>query len=893
MRQGQDLTREEFNELVVWYASNKQNIDRVISILNQEASRNPLLLSQYNSSLSSLINGQAPQESPIATGRGILDNVLKTIGLVSAVEWLNNQVNNLNIDPQLKWAINNVIVPGLIGGGLFAISVLVPGGQLIAGIIAASSLGYLGSQFMDPVLRDQFLQAVSKDPNVLKDLVAQIGSSLVGGILSGAVGGRSLSAISSRIKLQILESLQKRLPVDSPLYRAISTLVDMRLSDAYVIPMEREQFIYFLPREDGRFSIIITSAEKGIVKKVDSVNIDVFKFFGDLVKTSQGKQIISRIAEMIDKRGITSIEFTSVGETKALIGSGDLHGFIVIRYGDREIPIVLDLEKPGYGEDLFNVYNLLRGFMKPGEIEDLVKKALNGVSYLKISETSIEGKRIPLWFLSTRDNKIVIMTPLRTFEASPRDLLMLMLSRERFRESGLPEAIVEEVIRLSLDSPFVKVLDQELSKMLSDLKRAGQITYSVQNWKGEKITFALQNIDLEKSEILSILLSKVEAKPGLFNIIPSRYESKSFQVLEIRPKISLDVKTFLERLGISEKDFVDLNTLRSKISGMIEEAAASGDQTLVSFLKELQQNIDTAIISGMKPNIVITGPDSITLIFSMSASPSEANNVISKAQNMIKEISQIKVLDQATLNSLINRYGYLVSEYLNRFRVETVPKVEYIQKTSIISSLQYEEIIKPTQDYTRSVIDIQLRPIVIPRIITLDKTSIITQEAYEEILRPLKEYTRSIVDIELKPVVIPHVIMLDKTIPKEIVEVEEVSRPVRDYVRQVSDVELKPLIISQKTIQDQSKTITQEAYEETIQPTKEEVKGVISVEPVYTPVYAVNVKVTYVPEEGSPVSISQGIAPAPSSMIPQGPQWREITMPREEKRRGEKEKVVL
>ncbi len=38
--------------------------------------------------------------------------------------------------------------------------------------IAIASLGYMGSQFLDPVLRDQFLQAVSKDPNVLKDLPA-------------------------------------------------------------------------------------------------------------------------------------------------------------------------------------------------------------------------------------------------------------------------------------------------------------------------------------------------------------------------------------------------------------------------------------------------------------------------------------------------------------------------------------------------------------------------------------------------------------------------------------------------------------------------------------------------------------------------------------------------
>jgi len=61
---------------------------------------------------------------------------------------------------------------------------------------------------------------------------------------------------------------------------------------------------------------------------------------------------------------------------------------------------------------------------------------------------------------------------------------------------------------------------------------------------------------------------------------------------------------------------------------------------------------------------------------------------------MIKEISQIKVLDKNPLNSLINKYGYLVSKYMNRFRVETVPKVEYIQKMSIISLSQYEEIVR-------------------------------------------------------------------------------------------------------------------------------------------------------------------------------------------------------
>jgi hypothetical protein len=936
MRQGQDLTREEFNELVSWYSLNKPNIDRIVNILNTEASKNPLLLTQYNISLNSLVYGQAPQESPIAVSRGILDNVLKTIGLVSAVEWLNNQVNSLNIDPQMKWALNNIVIPGLVSGGLFAASILLPGGQLIAGIIVASSLGYLGSQFLDPVLRDQFLQSIQKDPSLMRDIIAQIGSALIGGVFTGVAAGRSLGSIGSRIKLQILESLQKRLPVDSPLYKAISTLIDMRLSDAYVLPTEREQLVFFAPREDGRFTIIITSAEKGIIKKVDSVDVDVFKFFGDLIKTSQGKQIISRIAEIIDRKGITSVELTSIGETKALIGSGDLHGFIIIRYGDKEIPIILDLEKPSAGVDLFNVYNMLRGFMTPKEIEDLVSKALRGVSYVKFSETSIEGKRIPIWLMSTKDNKIVIMTPLRTFEASPRDLLMLWLSREKFRESGLPEGVVEEVLRLTLDSPFIKVLDQELSRYLSNLKQAGQVTFSTQNWRGEKITILLQNIDLEKSEILSLLLSKTETRPGLFNIIPSRYESKSFQVLEIRPKISLDVKTFLERLGIKEGDFVDLNTLRSKISGLIEETAASGDQTLVSFLKELQANLDTAIISGMKPNIIITGPDSITLIFSMSASPSEANAIVSKAQNMIKEVSQINVLDQVTLNKLISKYGYLVSEYLNKFRTITVSKVEYIQKTSIISSSQYEEIVKPTQDYiretvdvylrpviisrqiiqdqrkvvpetvyeeivkpqreyVRNVIEIQLRPIVIPRIIVQDQSKTVTEEAYEEILRPLREYTRSIVDIELRPLVVSRTIVMDKTIPRELYEFQEVSRPVREYVRQVSDVELKPLIVSKTEIQDQSVIEKESTYNEIVQSEKQEAKGIVTVEPVYVPVYGVQIKSTYISEETGepPVSISKGVVPAPPGMIPPGMSWRDITAGRVEERRPEKEKVVL
>jgi len=896
MRQGQDISREEFNELVSWYASNKQNIDRIISILNAESSRNSLMMSQYNLSISSLINGQAPQESPIAVSKGVLDNVLKTIGLVSVTEWLNDAVNSQPIDPQMKWAINNVLVPALIGAGLFTISMTVPGGQILAGVIAVSSLGYMGSQFLDPVLRDQFIQSIQKDPSILIDLVAQIGSAIASGILIGAVGGRSLSALGSQLKLQILESLQRRLPVDSPLYRAISTLVDMRISDAYILPTEREQFIYFVPKEDGSFTLLIKSVEKGVIRKVDSVSADVFKFFGDLIKTAEGKIILSRIAEMIDKKGITSVELTSIGEAKALIGSGDLHGFILIKYGDKEIPIELDLEKPSSGVDLFNVYNLLRGFMKPGEIEDLISKALKGVSYLKISEANVEGKRIPLWFLTTRDNKIVILTPIRSYEASPRDLLMLWLSREEFAKSGLPEGIVEEVLRLSLDSPFLKTLDEELAKYLSELKRAGQMTFSTQNWRGEKITILLQNIELEKSEILSILMSKIETKPGLFSIIPSKYESKSFQVLEIRPKISLDVKTFLERLGLKEGDFVDLNSLRSKISGLIEEAQASGDQAMLSFLKELQEKLDTAIISGMKPQMIITTDSSLTLIFSMNAGSETANAIIQKTQNMIKEVSQVKVLDQATLNNLISKYGYLVSEYLNRFRVETYPKVKYIEKTSIISSSQYQEAIKPERDYIRSIVDVQLKPIIVPRIITLDKSSILVEEAYEEISRPLREYTRSIVDIELRPVVVSKSIVIDKTIPREIAEVEEIVKPQRDYVRQVSDVELKPLVVSKEEYVNQTVSQEQSTYEETIQPTKEETRGIVTVEPIYTPVYAVNVKVTYVPPEEigePPVSISKGLVPAPPGMIPQGPQWKEISMPKTEEKRPEKEKVVL
>jgi len=936
MRRGEDLSREEFNELVSWYAANKSSIDRVLSILDQEASRNPLLLTQYNASMNSLINGQAPSLSPISTGRGILDDIMKTIGLVSLTQWINDRVNSLPIDPQMKWAINNVIVPALIGAGLFTVSMLVPGGQIIGGLIAISSLGYLGSQFIDPVLRDQFVQTIQKDPNIVKDIIAQIGSAIAGGLVFGVVAGRSLSALGSQLKLQILESLQKRLPVDSPLYKAISTLVDMRLSDAYVLPTEREQLVFFAPKEDGSFMMIIKNVEKGIVKKVDSVSADVFKLFGDLIKTSQGKQIISRIAEMIDKRGITSIELTNVKDSKVLVGSGDLHGFIIVKYGDKEIPVILDLEKPGYGEDLFNVYNMLRGFMTPKEIEDLVSKALRGVSYVKFSETSIEGKRIPIAFMSTKDNKIVILTPLRSYEASPKDLLMLFMSREAFKQSGLPKGIIEEVFRLSLDSPYIKtLLEDELSKQLSQLRQAGQMTYSFQNWKGEKITIMLQNIDLEKSEILSILFSKTEAKPGFFNIIPSRYETKSFQVLEVKPKVSMNIQALLEKLGIKEGDFTDLNTLRSKISGLIEEAAASGDQQLMSFLRELQQNIDTAIVSGMKPQIVITSDSSLTLIFSMNAGSETANAIVSKAQSLVKEVSQLKTIDQNILNSLISRYGYLVSEYLNRFKVETYPKVEYIQKTSIISSSQYEEIVKPTQDYiretvnvylrpviisrqiiqdqrkvvpevvyeeivkpvqdyTRSVIDIQLRPLIIPRIITLDQSKTITQEAYEEIVEPLKDYVKKTIDIELRPVVVSRTIVMDKTIPREIVEVEEVSRPVREYVRQVSDVELKPVVVSKEEYVNQTVSQEQSTYEETIQPTKEETKGIVTVEPVYTPVYAIQVKNTYVSQEtGESLTVSSGVAPAPASMIPQGPQWREITTPRTEEKRPEKEKVVL
>ncbi len=68
----------------------------------------------------------------------------------------------------------------------------------------------------------------------------------------------------------------------------------------------------------------------------------------------------------------------------------------------------------------------------------------------------------------------------------------------------------------------------------------------------------------------------------------------------------------------------------------------------------------------------------------------------------------------------------------------------------------------------------------------------------------------------------------------------------------------------------------------------------ISVEPVYTPVYAIQVKNTYVSQEtGESLTVSSGIAPAPASMIPPGMSWREITTPRTEERRPEKEKVVL
>jgi len=93
----------------------------------------------------------------------------------------------------------------------------------------------------------------------------------------------------------------------------------------------------------------------------------------------------------------------------------------------------------------------------------------------------------------------------------------------------------------------------------------------------------------------------------------------------------MDVKRFLERLGIKESDFVDLNTLRSKISGLIEETTASGDQTLATFLKESQANVDTAIVSGMKPQIVVTFPGFLTMIFSMNTGTETANAIVSKA----------------------------------------------------------------------------------------------------------------------------------------------------------------------------------------------------------------------------------------------------------------------
>jgi hypothetical protein len=355
----------------------------------------------------------------------------------------------------------------------------------------------------------------------------------------------------------------------------------------------------------------------------------------------------------------------------------------------------------------------------------------------------------------------------------------------------------------------------------------------------------------------------------------------------------MNVEAFLQRLGLKEGDFMDLNTLRSKLSGLIEEAAASGDQQLMSFLRELQQNIDTAIISGMKPQMVITTDSSLTLIFSMNTSSETANAVVSKAQNMIKEVSQIKVLDQNILNSLINKYGYLVSEYLNRFKSVSVSKTVYVDKASVVSSSQYQEVIKPIQDYIRETVDVYLRPVIISRQIIQDQRKVVPEAVYEEIVQPQREYVKKTIDIELRPVVVSRTIVMDKTIPKEIVEVEEVSRPIRDYIRKIEDVELKPVVVSKEEYVNQTVSQEQSTYNEIVQSEKQEAKGIVTVEPVYVPVYGVQIKTTYVPEEGSPVSISQGVAPAPASMIPGGVGWREISMPREEKRREEKEKVVL
>jgi hypothetical protein len=319
----------------------------------------------------------------------------------------------------------------------------------------------------------------------------------------------------------------------------------------------------------------------------------------------------------------------------------------------------------------------------------------------------------------------------------------------------------------------------------------------------------------------------------------------------------------------------------------------------------------------------------------MNAGNETANVIVSKAQSLVKELSEIKVLDQATLNNLISKYGSLVTQYLNRFKTISVSKTEYISKASVVSQnmyqeviksekdyiretvdvylrpviisrqiiqdqrkiipeAMYEEIVKPQREYVRNVIDIQLRPLIIPRIIVQDQSKTITQEAYEEIIQPLKDYVRKTVDVELRPLVVSRTIVMDKTIPRELYEFQEVIRPQKDYVRKSVDIELKHIIVSQNVIQDQGVIEKESTYEEIIQPQREETRGIVTIEPIYTPIYAIQVKNTYISEEtGEPISVEKGVVPAPPGIIPPGMSWREIMTPKVEERRPEKEKVVL
>jgi hypothetical protein len=177
----------------------------------------------------------------------------------------------------------------------------------------------------------------------------------------------------------------------------------------------------------------------------------------------------------------------------------------------------------------------------------------------------------------------------------------------------------------------------------------------------------------------------------------------------------------------------------------------------------------------------------------------------------------------------------------------------------------------------------------------VDATVVSPVEIYEEIVRPVRDHVKKTVDIQLMPLLIPKTETIDqtKTIARELYE--EVVIPVRDYVRRVTDVNLKPLEVSRTETFDETTAVTSSEYIETTQPEKQETSGEITVLPTYIPIYGVQVKTTYVPppEEGSPVSISQGVSPAPPAMIPAGAPWREITAGRVEERRPQREKVVL